>query len=79
MHDSQIHLLLTDLIMPGMNGRELYESAIEQQPDLKVLYMSGYTDDVIVHQGVLDEGVQLIEKPFTIQSLATKVKKVLMM
>jgi DNA-binding NtrC family response regulator len=63
--------------MPGMNGRELFERAAEKQPDLKVLYMSGYSDDVIVHQGVLDEGVQLIQKPFSIQGLASRVREIL--
>jgi two-component system, cell cycle sensor histidine kinase and response regulator CckA len=72
-----IHLLLTDVIMPGMNGRELYEKAIEILPELRVLYMSGYTDNVIAHHGVLKEGVQLIQKPFSVVGLATKVREVL--
>ena len=73
----RVHLLLTDVIMPGMNGRETYEKAIEKAPNLKVLYMSGYTDNVIAHHGVLKEGVQFIQKPFSMIGLATKVREVL--
>ncbi len=76
-HGSPIDLLLTDLIMPGMNGKELYERAAEKQPGLKVLYMSGYTDNVVVHHGVLDEDVQLLQKPFTVQGLVDKVQEAL--
>ncbi len=76
-HEGPVQLLLTDLIMPGMNGKELFTRAVQTQPDLKVLYMSGYTDNVIVHHGVLDEGVQFIQKPFTINGLVTKVREVL--
>ncbi len=76
-HDGPVHLLLTDVVLPGMNGRELYEKAAETRPSIKVLYMSGYTDNVIAHRGVLDEGVQFIQKPFTVQGLAAKVREVL--
>ncbi len=76
-YDGLVHLLLTDIIMPGMNGKELYERAAEKQPGLKVLYMSGYTDNVIAHQGILDAGGQLIQKPFTLHGLAAKVREVL--
>lgn len=72
-----IHLLLTDVIMPGMNGRQLYDKAIEILPELRVLYMSGYTDNVIAHHGVLKEGVQLIQKPFSVRGLATRVREAL--
>lgn len=64
-HAGRISLLLTDVIMPDMNGRELYNTLLGKQSDLKVLYMSGYTDNSIVHHGVLDEGVDFIQKPFT--------------
>ena len=76
-HDGPVHLLLTDVIMPGMNGKELFTRAEERQPGLKVLYMSGYSDNVIVHQGILDKGVQMIQKPFTIHGLATRVREIL--
>jgi len=72
-----VHLLLSDVIMPGMNARELYSRAVEKYPGLKVLYMSGYTTNVIARQGVLDDGVQFIQKPFTVQALSNKVREVL--
>ncbi|MCB9079499.1 MAG: PAS domain S-box protein [Anaerolineaceae bacterium] len=72
-----IHLLLTDVIMPGMNGRELYQNLRERQPGLRVLYMSGYTDNVIVHHGILYEGINFLQKPFTILKLLQKVRTVL--
>ena len=76
-HDGPVHLLLTDVVLPSMNGRELYEKAAETFPSMKVLYMSGYTDNVIAHRGVLDEGVQFIQKPFTVHGLAAKAREVL--
>ncbi len=76
-HQEPIHLLLTDVVMPGINGRELYERLIAIRPEVKVLYMSGYTDDVIAHRGVLNAGVSFIPKPFSINALATKVRDVL--
>jgi two-component system, cell cycle sensor histidine kinase and response regulator CckA len=70
-------LLLTDVVMPGMNGRALAEKLISRQPGLKVLYMSGYTDSVIAAQGVLDPGTQFLQKPFTEEILRRKVREVL--
>ena len=76
-YDKQIDLLLTDVIMPEMNGRELAERLRINQPWVKRLFMSGYTADLIAHQGVLDEGVNFIQKPFSHTELATKVRKIL--
>ena len=76
-HDGPVHLLLTDVVMPEMNGKQLFELARGKNPDLKVLFMSGYTDDVVVHRGVLDEGTNFIQKPFTLDALAAKVQEIL--
>ena len=74
---SQVDLLLTDVVMPGMNGRDLAAEAQRRRPGLKVLYMTGYSRDAIVHQGRLDRGVSLIQKPFTQSDLAGRVRSVL--
>ena len=76
-YDGTIHLLLTDVIMPEMNGRDLSSQLIQTHPGVKTLYMSGYTADVIAHHGVIDEGVQFIQKPFSLKDLAVKVREVL--
>ena len=76
-HSGQIHLLLTDVIMPGMSGRELAETLAASRADTKVLYMSGYTDEHIAQQGILNPGLQLLEKPFTKESLLGRVRDVL--
>jgi CheY-like chemotaxis protein len=72
-----IHLLLTDVVMPGMDGRKLADSLSHIYPGIKVLYMSGYTDDAILHHGVLDSGLVLLQKPFTKAGLTRKVREVL--
>ncbi|HEY0005591.1 MAG TPA: PAS domain S-box protein [Pyrinomonadaceae bacterium] len=72
-----IHLMLTDVIMPGMSGHDIAEQAARLRPEMIILYMSGYTKDAIVHHGVLNEGVNFIEKPFTPYGLASKVREVL--
>jgi PAS domain S-box-containing protein len=72
-----VDLLLTDVVLPGPNGRELADAALGKRPKLKVLFMTGYSRNAIVHQGRLDEGVQLIQKPLTQSSLAAKVRDVL--
>ena len=76
-HEGVIHLLLTDVIMPGMNGRELAQRISEIRPNVKVLYMSGYTDNVVGHNGMLDAGVRLLQKPFNLRDLKSKVREVL--
>jgi signal transduction histidine kinase/ActR/RegA family two-component response regulator len=75
--DGEIDLLLTDVIMPEMNGRELAKNLLGFFPQIKRLFMSGYTADVIAHHGVLDEGIHFIQKPFSIESLNEKVRVIL--
>jgi CheY-like chemotaxis protein len=72
-----IILLFTDIVMPEVNGKKLADEAVRQRPELKVLYTTGYTQNAIVHGGLLDPGVQLISKPFTLEQLANKVRLVL--
>jgi two-component system, cell cycle sensor histidine kinase and response regulator CckA len=76
-HNGKIDLMVTDVVMPQMNGRELFEHLSPQRPDMKVLFMSGYTDEAIVHHGVLEKGIPFIQKPFTPGSLTNKVREVI--
>ncbi|VFQ43052.1 response regulator [Desulfoluna butyratoxydans] len=76
-HTGTIHILVTDVIMPGMSGKEVADHLVTFAPTLKVLYVSGYTDNVISRRGVLDHGTSFIQKPFTSEDLAAKVRKVL--
>jgi PAS domain S-box-containing protein len=73
----EIHLLLTDVVMPAMNGKELRDRIRRIRPDIKTLFMSGYTAEIIAHRGVLEEDVEFIQKPFTPYALAKKVREVL--
>jgi len=76
-HNAPIHLMMTDVIMPDMNARELQRYLSDLQPKMKCLFMSGYTANVIAHQGILDEGLHFINKPFSIQGLAAKLRSIL--
>ncbi len=75
--DGPIHLLLTDVIMPGMSGRQLAERVLSRRPQTKIVYMTGYTDDMVVQHKVLEPGVQLLQKPFSKTDLALKVRSTL--
>ena len=77
LHGSGIHMLMTDVVMPQMSGRQLAEELTRIRPQLKVLYMSGYTDDAIVRHGLLDASLNFIQKPFDAASVARKVREVL--
>jgi len=76
-HGGEIHLLLTDVVMPGMSGRELSDRLQPVRPSMKVLYMSGYTGEAIVEHGILDAGIHFIPKPFSPESMAQKILEVL--
>jgi CheY-like chemotaxis protein len=76
-HQGEIHMVITDVVMPGMSGRELAKRLLESRADIKVLYLSGYTEDAILHQGALDSGTAFLQKPFTLQALSRKVREVL--
>ena len=76
-HQGPVHMLLTDVVIPDLNGKTVAENLRAVEPGLKVLFMSGYTDDAIQHLGVLDEDVAFIRKPFSPSELAEKVRAVL--
>ena len=76
-HIGEIHLLMTDIVMPEMNGRDLAKNILSIYPNIKRLFMSGYTADIIAHHGVLEDGVHFIQKPFTINDLVATVRKAL--
>jgi CheY-like chemotaxis protein len=76
-HPGPIHLLLTDIIMPGITGRELANQLSRIRREMKILYMSGYTENIVGHNGLLDSGVVLLQKPFSLPTLRAKVREVL--
>lgn len=77
LHPGRIQLLLTDVVLPGMNGRALADQLTRLEPELRVLYVSGYTDDAIARQGVLEPGIRFLSKPYVHEALARKVREVL--
>ena len=76
-HQGTIDMIITDVVMPGMSGRELAKRVTEARPETKVLYLSGYTEEAIAHEGALDPGTAFLQKPFTLQLLSRKVREVL--
>ncbi len=76
-HSGRIDLLLSDVVMPEMNGRDLAQNLLSIHPDIRRLFMSGYTADVIAHRGVLDKGVHFLQKPFSVKDLGAKIREVL--
>jgi CheY-like chemotaxis protein len=72
-----IDVLFTDVVMPGLNGRRLSEGAVRRNERLKVLFTSGYTRNAIIHGGIVDDGVELLQKPYTIEQLASKLRELL--
>jgi CheY-like chemotaxis protein len=75
--DGEIHLLVTDVVMPQMSGRDLWRRVSAMRPEIKCLYMSGYTANAISHHGILDEGIHFLQKPFDVDVLARKIREVL--
>src|SRR5690242_17696277 len=77
INGTRIDLLLTDVVMPGMSENDMSKVLLKRQPDMPVLYMSGYTDEAIVQHGVLEAGINFLQKPFSPGALASKVREVL--
>ena len=75
--EGDVTLLFTDIVMPGMTGRELAEQAIQIRPSLKLLYTTGYTRNSIVHNGMVDQGIAFIQKPFALSGLSRKLREVI--
>jgi CheY-like chemotaxis protein len=76
-HDGPIHLVLSDVVMPGMSGRLLCERLTASRPSLKLLFMSGYTDDDVMRRGIIERRTSFLQKPFTPDQLAGKIREVL--
>jgi DNA-binding response OmpR family regulator len=76
-YEGSIHVMLADVILPGASGREIARQVVATRPSVRVLYMSGYTDDVIVQHGVLEQGLAFIQKPFTGEGLVRRIREVL--
>jgi DNA-binding NtrC family response regulator len=76
-HPGMIHLLITDVIMPEINGAELAGLLVSRYPDVRILYMSGYTAEIIAQQGIIDVDVNFIQKPFSMEAFTLKVREVL--
>jgi CheY-like chemotaxis protein len=76
-HQGKIDLVITDVVMPGMGGREMVEQLAKTRPETKVLYLSGYTEDAIISEGTIESGTAFLQKPFTLQNLSRKVREVL--
>jgi CheY-like chemotaxis protein len=76
-HSGVLHLLVSDVVLEGMNGRELYDRLAKERPGIKVLFMSGYAKDILSRHGVFEGGAPLIQKPFTRQGFASRVHDVL--
>ena len=76
-HDGQIHLLLTDIVMPGMNGAELARRLLLVRPEMRVIFMSGYSDEAIQTNGMLTSGARFLQKPFSIEELTCRLREAL--
>jgi CheY-like chemotaxis protein len=76
-HGPELQLLITDVVMPGISGRELGEQLLMRYPGMKVLYLSGYTDEAIIRHGILPSGVFFLQKPFQLSTLSDKVRSIL--